>query len=125
MNEEETAGEMLERLGTDGMKWAQEFCEQFAGFNIQPQAPEWHKYAVTEGVMVGWFANAIEAGRIAGQREGSLEMAKIVAPSKYVDGKGRPISAAGHYFAEILTGLICAGAVLVIVLLFLKLFGVL
>lgn len=48
-------GELLARMGTDAQKWAQEFVAIHGG---------------DEGLMISWFAGAIEAGRAAG-REGS------------------------------------------------------
>ena len=42
-----SAGDWLQRLGDDAMKWAQAFCEKY------PEGPP-------VDVMVGWFANAIE-----------------------------------------------------------------
>jgi hypothetical protein len=46
-------------MGTDGMAWAKEFMRIY-----------WNTSRVLdEGIMVGWFANAIEAGRTAGRRE--------------------------------------------------------
>ncbi len=48
--------ELLNMMGTDARKWAQEFCKKF------PNAPE-------EGTMLGWFANSIEAGKAAGRIE--------------------------------------------------------
>lgn len=54
--ETETQGELLQRMGASGAVWAAEF----------------NKVAVTlgysdmdEGWLIGWFANAIEAGRNA------------------------------------------------------------
>lgn len=48
-------GEILLELGIDAAKWAQEFCL------INPD--------IDEGVMISWFANAIEAGRSNGRKE--------------------------------------------------------
>lgn len=45
-----TDGELLEAMGTDARKWAREFVAMHGG---------------DEGLMIGWFANAIEAGRAA------------------------------------------------------------
>lgn len=45
----------LDDMGTDGQKWAQAFVDRFGG---------------DEGLMIGWFANAIEAGRTAGMASG-------------------------------------------------------
>tara|TARA_Y100000296_G_scaffold49760_1_gene57017 strand:- start:2949 stop:3125 length:177 start_codon:yes stop_codon:yes gene_type:complete len=44
--------DLLSAMGTDAQTWAQEFCARFPGND--------------EGTMLGWFANAIEAGRNAG-----------------------------------------------------------
>lgn len=41
----------LNDMGTDGQKWARAFVDRFGG---------------DEGLMIGWFANAIETGRTAG-----------------------------------------------------------
>lgn len=57
---DETAGRMLARLGTDGQAWAREFQHRFAGEPVGG-------HVVDEGLLIGWFANAIEAGRSAGQ----------------------------------------------------------
>jgi hypothetical protein len=46
--------DLLRIMGTDGAKWAEEFCRKFAAENT----PD-------EGTMIGWFCNAIEAGRSA------------------------------------------------------------
>jgi|SRR5882724_5856851 len=58
----ESDGEMLARLGTNGGKWAHEFYRRFS-FAIDGDK-------LDEGTMIGWFANAIEAGRTAGQPQG-------------------------------------------------------
>ena len=49
-------GEFLQEAGTDARKWAAAFVQIF------PDAE------VDEGTMIGWFANAIEAGRDWGER---------------------------------------------------------
>lgn len=56
----ESAGQLLARLGTDGQAWAREFLRRFDG---EPVGGD----RVDEGLMIGWFANAIETGRSAGQ----------------------------------------------------------
>lgn len=64
----EQTGGTVERLyaTTDGMVWAEEFCKMFR------VRRRWGlvSNAMTEdaevGLMVGWFANAIEVGRTAG-----------------------------------------------------------
>ena len=53
---QETDGDMLARLGTDGREWAREFCQRFSNTAV----------VFDEQLMLGWFANAIEAGRSAG-----------------------------------------------------------
>lgn len=64
--EDETAGQHLARLGTDGWTWMQDFAYRFpgsiAGMNMGRRADA--------GTMLGWFANAIEAGRTAGCAQG-------------------------------------------------------
>lgn len=49
-------GKVLQAMGTDARLWAQEFMETFKKHAGQP--PEW----LDEGLMIGWFANAIMAG---------------------------------------------------------------
>lgn len=46
---------------TDAQRWAREFVELFDTFPVGGAA-------VDEGLMISWFANAIEAGRSASQR---------------------------------------------------------
>lgn len=41
---------------TDAMEWAKAFCQRFAGQIVGPGS------GVDEGLMVGWFANAMGAG---------------------------------------------------------------
>ncbi len=53
--EEESSGKFLQRLGTDGTNWAKEFMDLF----------EDKKDKIDEELMIGWFCNAIEAGRNA------------------------------------------------------------
>lgn len=49
-----TDPELLSHMGTDAAKWASEFVKLHGG---------------DEGLMLGWFANAIEAGRSAGHAD--------------------------------------------------------
>ncbi len=51
----ESTGECLLRLGTDGHLWAEEFIKIM----------EEKKFKIDVELMVGWFCNAIEAGRAA------------------------------------------------------------
>ena len=60
----------LDDMGTDGQKWAQAFVDRFGG---------------DEGLMIGWFANAIEAGRTAGMASGY----PIEQPNLIHDGEAR------------------------------------
>lgn len=59
--DEESAGAMLARLGTDAQLWAREFVA------LSPPTDE--------GTMIGWFANAIETGRSAGYARGRDDQA--------------------------------------------------
>jgi hypothetical protein len=52
---ERTGPELIEYLGLDAQKWAQEFCRRNPGRNPG------------EDVMIGWFANAIMAALDHGQ----------------------------------------------------------
>lgn len=50
----------LEAMGIDAAKWAAEFMQ------VQQDA---RSGRLDEGAMIGWFANALEAGRSAGRKE--------------------------------------------------------
>lgn len=50
-------GDLLAHLGADAAAWAKRFVALFKGMTVASQ--------VDEGLMIGWFANAIEAGRSA------------------------------------------------------------
>ena len=47
-------GEFAKEVGTDARKWAEAFMQIFPDTGLD------------EGIMIGWFANAIENGRDAG-----------------------------------------------------------
>ena len=49
----ETDGDFLARIGTDGSKWAAEFRRIAINLGYSD---------MDEGWLIGWFANAIEAG---------------------------------------------------------------
>jgi hypothetical protein len=51
----ETEAQLVERMGVDAAAWAKEFCSRNRTFD--------------EGNLIGWFANAIEAGRARGRIE--------------------------------------------------------
>jgi len=48
----ESSGEFLERLGIDAQGWAHEFINHWGK----------RKNEIDEALMIGWFANSIEAG---------------------------------------------------------------
>jgi len=56
----DTDTNFLKELGTDGEKWAKEFCNIIEKYYGTPLDVSW---------IFSWFANAIEAGREAGRRE--------------------------------------------------------
>ncbi len=74
--EKETAGQMLERLGTDAMAWAREFVEQYPDVDLLggPLKDD------ATGVMVGWFANAMAMAERAGYDAGMMAQAGMVPP---------------------------------------------
>ena len=56
-----TSGEMLDHMGTDAVRWAEEFCRLFEVHR------RWGKTAFSPvddqvGLMITWFANALQAG---------------------------------------------------------------
>lgn len=53
--ERESSADMLARVGTDAQLWARAFL----AMDFEPDS-------IDEGLLIGWFANAIEAGRDAG-----------------------------------------------------------
>lgn len=55
---------------TDAAVWARQFMRRF------------HDTQADEGNMLGWFANAIEAGRAAGKAEGFLEGRRVAAETQ-------------------------------------------
>jgi hypothetical protein len=48
---------------TDAQVWAREFCARFTMFDLDGESVE-----DETGLMIAWFANAIETGRMAGLR---------------------------------------------------------
>lgn len=65
-----TDAEQLAYMGVDAQKWAQEWCK--VAVDLGNQGHE----VVDEGWMIGWFANAIEAGRAAGKSEDAQKQAE-------------------------------------------------
>ena len=49
--------DLLAKMGTDAAKWANEYMDRFSD-----ETPD-------KGTLIGWFANAIEAGRSVGITE--------------------------------------------------------
>lgn len=58
MTQFDNDGDLLQYMGTDAVKWAKEFIERF-----NDNFPDVH---LDTGWVIGWFANAIEAGRGVG-----------------------------------------------------------
>ena len=61
--DEESDGDRLARMGTDATKWADRFVALFQGMMVG------RANQVDEDLMIGWFAGAIETGRLAGTSE--------------------------------------------------------
>lgn len=66
---DEGDGAFLQRIGTDAKKWSIEFMERF--FNSPT--------TIDQSDLIGWFANAIEAGRTAGYAKGQADLSSAVA----------------------------------------------
>lgn len=49
--------DLLDLLGDDAHNWAEEFCSRFVVCGEGVPMPD------QEGLMIAWFANAIESGR--------------------------------------------------------------
>jgi hypothetical protein len=64
MNTNETSAQMLDRLGADGMKWAEEFRLTAIELGYSDMPVDW---------LVGWFANAIEYGHMVKSKLGEGE----------------------------------------------------
>jgi len=60
-------GELLAKMGTDAQIWASEWVAKAA--LILARTNNDSLALLDEGWMIGWFANAIEAGRMAGRDE--------------------------------------------------------
>jgi len=66
-----TSGEQLADMGTDGAVWAKEFTYAATKLGLAQQA-SW-TIPNFEAMALAWFANAIEAGRTAGYKQGHNE----------------------------------------------------
>lgn len=72
---DETGGQMLERLGTDGMLWAQEMNKHFPSVSVAD--------------FLGWCCNMIEAGGDRERRRANKPvMSDPVAYVRDLDGTG-------------------------------------
>lgn len=71
----ETDADILERMGTDALKWAEEW-HRVAKMVYERDGIRAILGTVDEspdlGWMIGWFANALQAGRYQGRRETCL-----------------------------------------------------
>jgi hypothetical protein len=84
---------LLAHLGTDAMVWAKEFMRRFAVTRRADGEP------CDEGLMVGWFANAIETGRDA---ERDSRIADLEA--RLADASHRAVTATEE--ARVATGIL-------------------
>lgn len=71
---ERSAGEQLAYMGTDGAVWAAELC-RIMGVESGAVVPSAEEF---KGMMLTWFANAIEAGRSAGYSSGKAELDNLI-----------------------------------------------
>lgn len=62
-NNEESSGDFLKRVGTNGQKWAEEMHKRFP--------------SVSTDDLLGWCCNMIEIGRSAGYSEGIKHNSEI------------------------------------------------
>ncbi len=60
-------GDFLKKVGSDGRKWAKEFVKIINKKNIN----------IDEGFMIGWFCNAIEAGRSHNEKKYSEKISRV------------------------------------------------
>ena len=86
-------GDILARMGTDGQAWAQTFLSY--GF-----APN----QVDEGLLIGWFANAIEAGRSAALSSAPTREAVIEECAKVADNEAARLDAQFNQSCKARTG---------------------
>lgn len=65
----ESAAAWMDRVGTDAREWSREFIRIFGNRSDE----------IDEALMIGWFANAIEAGRNAGHADQCEELERVKA----------------------------------------------
>ena len=63
----ESAAAWMDRVGTDAREWSREFIRIFGNRSDE----------IDEALMIGWFANAIEAGRSAGHADQCEELERV------------------------------------------------
>ena len=83
---DETAPEMLNRLGTDAAKWAAEFRQTAIRLGYSD---------MDEGWLIGWFANAIEHTRAVDRWAREAAEAAAWEPIETASRDGTPILATG------------------------------
>ena len=95
--------DILHRMGTDASKWAEEFCKLFSVYVRDHNPPT--EMDDAEGLMIGWFANAIEAGALREAREAepvTSQIAVIPALHKALEGVVRELDEGTHQETKIM-----------------------
>lgn len=87
----ETDGEILARLGTDGVAWAAELARALG--NAGEGDPTGLLDPTPGALLHVWLCNAIEAGRGAGYRAGRTDAARAVTSHAYAHD--RPVAHSG------------------------------
>ena len=77
------AFEHLDYMGVDAQKWAQQFINTFRGEVVSDNG---HVASVDAGLMIGWFANAIEAGHSQALQRGISVLAVQVNDTAHAKG---------------------------------------
>lgn len=102
LSERENDGAFLARIGTDGVKWAAEFRQIAIGLGYSDMDEAW---------LVGWFANAIEAGGDRERRRHAKALADLdnITSIQCADGNWN----AHDYMHGMANGMILARATIV------------
>jgi hypothetical protein len=98
---DETSAEFLARAGTDAQLWTDDFVGRFEVAN----AVNGERIDDSWGLMIGWFSNAIEAGRTAGYAYAKLEAAPE-PPTKTPREVGADLGRALAWIRDLRLGLI-------------------
>jgi hypothetical protein len=86
--------------GTDAQQWARAFLARFAGEMVGP--PDG---GVDEGLLIAWFANALERGRAAGQAELRPEQPRRARHIRVVrEGPSARLEVDGYRFPWVTAG---------------------